>query len=42
MKTKGQIAYEAYMDFSGGVSLISGHTLPEWEQQEPKIKLAWE
>lgn len=42
MKTLGQIAYEAYLDFSGGVSLVSGHKLPEWDQQDPKIGLAWE
>jgi hypothetical protein len=42
MKTIGQIAYEAYLDFSGGVSLISGHPLPEWDAQEAKLQLAWE
>lgn len=42
MKPLGQIAYEAYFDFSGGVSLISGQALPEWDAQEAKVQLAWE
>jgi hypothetical protein len=40
--TIGQVAYNAYMDFSGGVSLISGQKLPEWDAQDQHIKAAWE
>lgn len=42
MTTSGQIAYNAYMNFSGGVSLVSGQKLPEWEAQDERIKAAWE
>jgi hypothetical protein len=42
MKTPGQIAYDAYMDFSGGVSLTSGHPLPEWDKQSDRHRAAWE
>ena len=38
----GQIAYEAYLNFSGGNSLVTGAKLPEWPEAAPKIKLAWE
>lgn len=42
IKTLGQVAYEAYYHVSKGKSLISGAALPEWEQQDPKICMAWE
>ena len=42
MKSLGQIAYEAYFKYSGGISLISGSTLPIWEGQPAKIQAAWE
>lgn len=38
----GKIAYEAYCRSSGGVSLVSGAKLPEWEVLAPEIKSAWE
>lgn len=37
----GQIAYEAYCEQSGGVSLISGAKLPCWDEQKLEIKEAW-
>lgn len=42
MKPSGQIAYEAYLAFSDGKSLISGAPLPTWESQAPRICEAWE
>lgn len=42
MKTMGQIAYEGYLNFSGGRSLISGQPLPKWDEQSGEIKSAWE
>jgi hypothetical protein len=42
MKTPGQIAYEGYLNYSGGKSLITEVTLPLWEDQDPKIQNAWE
>lgn len=42
MATLGMIAYAAYCKSSGGVSLISGATLPTWDQLKPEIKTAWE
>jgi hypothetical protein len=41
-KSWGQIAYEAYLDYSGGTSLVSGQALPEWKDQALNIKNAWE
>jgi hypothetical protein len=41
-KSPGQIAYEAYCGSSEGKSLISGATLPAWENQNPQIQQAWE
>lgn len=38
----GQAAYEGYVRASGGVSLVSGTTLPAWAQQQPEIQQAWE
>ncbi len=37
----GKVAYEAYRKFSDGKSLISGQTLPLWEEQSPQIQNAW-
>lgn len=42
MKTAGQIAYEGYFHYSKGKSLVSGAPLPEWGQQAPGIREAWE
>ena len=37
----GQIAYEAYRDFAGRQSLVTGATLPEWDRLTQPIKSAW-
>ena len=37
----GQIAYEAYFNETGGVSLVSGAPLPTWADQVPRIQRAW-
>lgn len=42
MKTFGQIAYEAYCRRSENKSLISGATLPPWEEVMAEIQEAWE
>ena len=41
-KSWGQLAYEAYVDYSGGKSLVSGEPLPEWRQVALNIRQAWE
>ena len=41
MVCPGQIAYEAYFKFSGGVSLVSGAPLPTWGEQDARIREAW-
>lgn len=38
----GKIAYDAYKDKASGVSLISGATLPEWEDLNGSIQEAWD
>jgi hypothetical protein len=30
------------MDFSGGVSLVTGFPIPEWDAQYEEIRNAWE
>jgi hypothetical protein len=42
MKSIGQIAYEAYCQSTGGVSLVSGEKLPEWKVLRGEIKKAWD
>lgn len=37
----GKVAYEAYCKSSGGVSLVSGDKLPEFENLSDSIKTAW-
>lgn len=37
----GKVAYDGYICKSGGVSLISGATLPEWDKLTPAIQDAW-
>lgn len=37
----GKIAYDAYCHTSGGLSLISGAKLPDWNDLIPEIKDAW-
>ncbi len=36
-----KVAYEAYRSHTGGVSLASGHPIPEWEALRPDIQEAW-
>lgn len=38
----GQVAYEAYTDFSGGKSLVTGEALPTWDDQTPERQEAWD
>lgn len=38
----GKVAYEAYCQNSGGVSLVSGAKLPVWEELKPEIRSAWD
>lgn len=37
----GAIAYSGYCDSTGGVSLISGDKLPDFESLKPEIQKAW-
>lgn len=37
----GQIAYEGYCESSNGKSLISGASLPPWEDLQEEICFAW-
>lgn len=40
--TPGQASYEAYCEKAGGVSLVSGDTLPGWDLLHPDVREAWE
>lgn len=40
-KPYGQIAYEAYCEFSGNKSLVNGSPLPKWDDVKTEIKQAW-
>lgn len=42
MQSLGSIAYEAYCENTGGVSLISGAKLPTWDALSAEIRAAWE
>jgi hypothetical protein len=42
MGTPGKIAYEAYFEHSDGKSLVSGASLPAWDDQAEEIRQAWE
>ena len=37
----GKLAYDAYCMQTGGVSLISGVTLPPWDGLQTKYQTAW-
>ena len=37
----GKVAYDAYCKYTGGVSLISGDKLPEFENLKESIQCAW-
>lgn len=41
-RTLGQVAYEAYVAYADGRSLVSGDPLPTWSQQSRVVQLAWE
>jgi hypothetical protein len=41
-RSLGQVAYEAYIAFSGGKSLVTGESLPTWADQAPNRQTAWE
>ena len=38
----GQIAYEAYCEYSGNKSLVSGDELPSWDNLSTNIQEAWD
>jgi hypothetical protein len=38
----GKIAYEAYVNKTGGKSLVSGDALPAWEVLSKNIQEAWD
>ena len=42
MKTLGQTNYEMYCHFTDWKSLVTGATLPPWDQLDPQIQKAWE
>lgn len=42
MKSKAQIAYEAYCNHTGWKSLATGDNLPEWNTLPQNIRDAWE
>lgn len=42
METPGKVAYDAYRQSTGGVSLISGDRLPEFADLGAPIRAAWE
>jgi len=37
----GRICYEGYCEQTGGVSLISGQSLPPWEDLSAALRIAW-
>jgi len=37
----GRLAYEGYCTATGGVSLISGQSLPPWEELDSALQNAW-
>ena len=41
-ETPGRVAYEAYRDTVGGVSLATGDPLPDFEDLSAPIRAAWE
>jgi len=38
----GVLAYAAYRDYTGGVSLVTGSPLPDWADLTEPIRQAWE
>jgi len=41
MSDFGEVAYTAYSQVSGGVSLASGQPLPAWVLVAPRVQAAW-
>ena len=41
-KSPGQVAFEAYVAFSNGKSLVSGDDIPGWDALSGIIQQAWE
>lgn len=37
----GKLAYDAYCTQTGGVSLVSGETLPPWDGLTAALQTAW-
>lgn len=37
----GETAYNAYRDYTGGKSLVSGQPIPEWANLPTVIQSAW-
>lgn len=35
------IAYGAYRSHTGGISLATGHAIPEWHELREDIQMAW-
>ncbi len=42
MTELGKANYDGYRDASGGISLISGESIPEWDVLPPVIRGAWD
>lgn len=42
MKSFGAIAYDAYREHTGGVSIVTGELLPAWSDLPDEVKAAWE
>lgn len=41
IREDAEVAYTAYRDHTGGVSLASGQRIPEWPELRDDIKSAW-
>lgn len=41
-KTLGQVCYEAYFTDAGGMSLVTGDSLPSFDGLLPRVRQAWE
>jgi hypothetical protein len=41
VKELGQVAYEAYVESTGGRSAVTGQPLPAWGDQQAPILQAW-
>lgn len=40
--TFGRVAYDAYLRYSDGKSLVTGEALPTWDKQTPDRQAAWD